>query len=103
MTVREMMIHVNIMSLWELLSISYKNASHWLYISEWEKLRVDDKTDKAFSGLTKRLWASLTGFQKWLETLSALQSGRHLGIDDDAGDGADANADVDNTEDSNAE
>ena len=56
MTVREMMmLHANIMSLQELLSLSYKDASHWLYMSEWENLRVDDKTDKAFSGLTKRL------------------------------------------------
>ena len=108
MTAREMMtLHANIMSLQEMLSISYKNASHQLYMSEWEKLTVDDKTDKAFSGLTKRLQASLTGFQKRLEALSAPQSGRCLGTDDNASDDADADADADanadDAVDSNAE
>ena len=56
MTARKMMmLHADIMSLQESLSISYKDASHWLYMSKCKKLRVDDKTDKAFSGLTKRL------------------------------------------------
>ena len=37
MTAREiMMLHADIMSLQELLSISYKDASHWLYMSKWE-------------------------------------------------------------------
>ena len=70
-------------------------------MSKWKKLRVDNKTDKAFSGQTKRLQASLTGFQKQLETLSAPQSGRCLGTDDNASDDADANAD--NTVYSNTE
>ena len=102
MTARKMMtLHADIMSLQESLGISYKNASHQLYMSKWKQLRVDGKTDRAFSGLTKRLQASLTGFQKWLETLSALQSGRCLGTDDDTGD--DANANADDSVDSNTE
>ena len=63
-------------------------------MNKWKKLRVDDKINKVFSGLTKRLQASLTGFQKWLETLSALQSERCLGTDDNANanDAVDSNA-----------
>ena len=95
-----MMLHANIMSLWELLSLSYKDASHQLYMNKWKKLRVDDKIDKVFSGLTKRLQASLTGFQKWLETLSAPQC---LVTNANASDDANANANADDAEDSNAE
>ena len=69
-------------------------------MNKWKKLRVDDKIDKVFSGLTKRLQASLTGFQKWLETLSAPQC---LVTNANASDDANANANADDAEDSNAE
>ena len=49
-------------------------------MNEFEKLKIDDKTVKAFSCMTKRLWDSLTRFQKQLETQSP---------------GSDADADVD--------
>ena len=39
-------------------------------MNEFEKLKIDDKTVKAFSCITKRLQDSLTHFQKWLETQS---------------------------------
>ena len=81
MTVREMMtLHADVMSLQGSLGISYKDASHWLYMNKFEKLKIDDKTVKAFSCMTKRLWDSLTHFQKRLETQSP---------------GSDANADAD--------
>ena len=71
MTAREMMtLHADVMSLRDLLSIWYKDASHWLYMNEFEKLKIDDKAVKAFSCMTKRLQDSLTHFQKWLETQS---------------------------------
>ena len=56
MTVREMMtLHADVMSLRDLLSILYKDASHQLYMNEFEKLKIDDNTVKAFSCMTKRL------------------------------------------------
>ena len=39
-------------------------------MNEFEKLKIDDKTVKAFFCMTKRLQDSLTHFQKQLETQS---------------------------------
>ena len=56
MTAREMMtLHADVMSLRDSLSILYKDASHRRYMNEFEKLKIDDKTVKAFSCMTKRL------------------------------------------------
>ena len=45
-------LHAEIMSLHETLGISYKDASHRLYMAEWEKLKTDARTQKVFNLLT---------------------------------------------------
>ena len=41
-------LHAEIMSLRDTLGLSYKDASHQLCMAEWEKLKMDDRTQKAF-------------------------------------------------------
>ena len=49
------MLHAEVVALQQKLGISYKDASHWLYMAELEKLKVADETHKAFKNLDKRL------------------------------------------------
>jgi len=52
MTKGELMsLHIKILSLYETLGISYKDACHWLYMTECEKLKMDQQVKKAFSVL----------------------------------------------------
>ncbi|KAF8800760.1 hypothetical protein BYT27DRAFT_7116735 [Phlegmacium glaucopus] len=44
-------LHAEIKSLQERLGISYKDASHWLYMSELEKLKAEKDASKAFCNL----------------------------------------------------
>ena len=82
MTDRELLgLHAEVLSLRETLGISYKDAVHRLYMTEWEKLKTDDRTHKAFSTLTERTRDALTGFQA---TLAELGSQDGKGIDADA-------------------
>jgi len=48
-------IHAEVLALQEKLGISYKDASHRLYMAELEKLKVADETHKAFKNLDKRI------------------------------------------------
>ena len=57
-------VHAEVLALWEMLGISYKDASHRLYMMECEKLRTDEKTHKAFSIVKERAREALMGFQK---------------------------------------
>jgi hypothetical protein len=49
------MLHAEVLALQETLGISYKDASHRLYIAELEKLKVADEKYKAFKNLGSRL------------------------------------------------
>ena len=48
-------LHAEVVALQQKLGISYKDASHRLYMAELEKLKVADETHKAFKNLDKRL------------------------------------------------
>ena len=49
------MLHAEVLALQETLGISYKDASHHLYLAELEKLKVADEKYKAFKNLANRL------------------------------------------------
>jgi len=49
------MLHAEVLALQETLGISYKDASHRLYLAELEKLKVADEKYKAFKNLGNRL------------------------------------------------
>jgi hypothetical protein len=96
MTTREMMgLHAEIMSLRETLGISYKDASHRLYMAEWDKVKTDERTHKAFSILSARARDALNGFQTQLNKFTPeVKSNTATGSSDsDAEDDADAAAD----------
>ena len=70
LTQRELMgLHAEILSLCERLGISYKDACHRLYMTEWEKLKLDELTNKALLNVKIRARASLAGFQQRLNQL----------------------------------
>ena len=72
MTNRELLgLHAEVLSLRETLGISYKDAIHRLYMTEWEKLKTNDCTHKVFSTLTERTRDALTGFQVTLAELGS--------------------------------
>ena len=50
-----LMLHAEVVALQQKLGISYKDASHRLYMAELEKLKVADETHKAFKNLDKCL------------------------------------------------
>ena len=49
------MLHAEVLTLQETLGISYKDASHRLYLAKLEKLKVADEKYKAFKNLGSRL------------------------------------------------
>jgi len=49
------MLHAEVLALQETLGISYKDASHCLYLAELEKLKVANEKYKAFKNLGNRL------------------------------------------------
>lgn len=53
------MVHAEILALQERLGISYKDASHRLYMAELEKLKAVDKHCKALANLKACLQESL--------------------------------------------
>lgn len=63
-------LHAEIMSLRETLGISYKDASHRLYLAECEKLKTEERAKKALSILTMRTSDALYGFQTMLDHLA---------------------------------
>ena len=48
-------LHAEVVALQEHLGITYKDASHWLYMAELEKLRAADSAHKAFKNLNNCL------------------------------------------------
>jgi hypothetical protein len=56
-------LHAEVVALQNKLGISYKDASHRLYIAELERLKAADAKHKAFKNLDKRV-------EKYLEDLN---------------------------------
>ena len=71
-------LHAEIVALRDSLGITYKDASHRLYMTEWEKVKTDERTNKAFSILGERTRASLFNIQSRLKQLD----GRISEVDD---------------------
>ena len=70
MTDRELMgLHAEIMSLRDILGISYKDACYRLHMAKWEKLKTDDRTHKAFALLSNQTRQFLRIFQARLGEL----------------------------------
>ncbi|KAF8954483.1 hypothetical protein BDZ97DRAFT_1864963, partial [Flammula alnicola] len=80
-------LHAEVLALQEKLGISYKDASHRLYIAELEKLKVADQTYKAFKNLDSRIETSL-------KTLEARFGDPKANTEPDAGVVPDADADA---------
>ena len=85
-------LHAEVMSLCETLGISYKDACHRLYMAECDKLKTDDRTQKAFSILTQRTRTALGSFQEQLGQLG--RQGNPMSHTDNTDANADADADA---------
>ena len=83
-------LHAEVMFLCETLGISYKDSCHRLYMAECDKLKTDDRTQKAFSILIQCMCMALGSFQEWLGQLR--QQGNPMSHTDNMD--ADADADV---------
>jgi hypothetical protein len=57
-------LHAEVLALQEKLGISYKDAFHWLYLAEVEKLKVADEKYKAFKILESCLEVFLNKINK---------------------------------------
>ena len=66
-------LHAEIMSLHETLSISYKDASHQLYMAKWEKLKTDARTQKMFDLLTTHTKKTIEKLQTSLGQLGIVE------------------------------
>jgi hypothetical protein len=70
LTEREFLgLHAEIIALQKTLGISYKDASHRLYMIAWENLKADERTSKAFSCLSTRTENIIKGLKTKLESL----------------------------------
>lgn len=56
--------HAEVLALQHRLGLSYKDASHRLYMAEVEKLKVAQASEKAFRSLDRRLEQYLTNIAK---------------------------------------
>jgi hypothetical protein len=56
-------LHAEVLALRNTLGISYKDACHRLYMTQWEKLKTDERTKKAFSTLKSRTQNAIVHFQ----------------------------------------
>lgn len=72
-----LLAHAEVLSLQERLGISYKDASHRLYMAEMEKLMAEEIRYKAFTRLQARTKDSL---ERALKSLKELDN---MGIQDD--------------------
>jgi|HubBroStandDraft_6_1064221.scaffolds.fasta_scaffold317096_3 hypothetical protein len=71
LTKRELLgLHADVLSLRESLGISYKDASHRLYLAEWEKIKVLENTLKSFANLTIHTENSLERFQSMMRNVT---------------------------------
>lgn len=64
-------LHADIMTLRDTLGISYKDASHRLYMAEWEKLKIDDRLHKAYQLLNKRTHDAVVNLQEKFQELDS--------------------------------
>jgi hypothetical protein len=62
-------LHADVLALQELLGISYKDASHRLYMAKFEKLKVLNISEKAFSNLAMRTEAALLKLKQQMEMI----------------------------------
>jgi hypothetical protein len=70
MTSREMIgLHAEILALRDTLGISYKDACHRLYMTEWEKLKMDEAMYETFSSLRRQTRDAMVDFQTKLAQL----------------------------------
>ena len=70
MTEREMMgLHAKVLALRDKLGISYKDACHRLYMTEYEKLIIDARVQKTFSNFKTRACRAVVDFQTRLGQL----------------------------------
>ncbi|KAF8805952.1 hypothetical protein BYT27DRAFT_7103388 [Phlegmacium glaucopus] len=63
-------LHAEIKSLQERLGISYKDASHHLYMAELEKLKAEKDASKAFSNLMMRTERAVKMFNQKADELA---------------------------------
>ncbi|KAF8958982.1 hypothetical protein BDZ97DRAFT_1923293 [Flammula alnicola] len=84
LTDRELLAaHAEVKALQEQLGLSYKDASHRLYMSTWEKVKADEETKKFFTILSERTKNSLETFQTRLSDIAC--SNGHPVSEDTAG------------------
>ena len=60
-----------VLALQQRLGISYKDASHWLYIIELEKLKVAEASHKAFKDLDMQIGEYLKNIDIWFGHIDA--------------------------------
>jgi hypothetical protein len=60
-------LHAEVLALQDKLGISYKDASHRLYLAEMERLKVADEKYKAFKNLGVRLRGFMRGINEDFE------------------------------------
>ncbi|KAF8950431.1 hypothetical protein BDZ97DRAFT_1771257 [Flammula alnicola] len=71
LTERELLTaHAEVKALQEQLGLSYKDASHRLYMAEWERLKADEEAKKFFTSLANRTKNSLENFQTRLSDIA---------------------------------
>jgi hypothetical protein len=67
LTHRELLnLHAEIKAMQARLGISYKDASHRLYLAEWERIKVEDNAYKAFLALKEETAAAIKTFEQRL-------------------------------------
>lgn len=90
-------LDTEVLALRERLGASYKDASHRLYMAEYEKLKADSRAQKTFAGLTHQVTGALERFQKKLE---AIDSGRSeaQAVNSEMGELADGQHEMDNAD-----
>ena len=70
-------LHAEIMAARDRHGITYKDASHRLYMTESEKVRTDDRMKKAFSVLAEHSQDSLLHIRKKFQEIN-----ENLGVQD---------------------
>lgn len=68
-------LHADIKALQRLLGISYKDASHRLYMAEIEKLKLHDISVKSHRALKLRVKTKLESFEERLDNIMQRSQG----------------------------
>jgi len=72
-------LHAEILALCDTLGILYKDAAHRLYMTEWEKLKMDERSQKTFMNVRRRAGQALIAFRTKLGQLGSQEGS--LGAD----------------------